>query len=133
MHPIEHVLLPEGDNGKTGVRLGVVFEEYSDLPAMNPSTLVKGLVSHEPWLTSMKHLRHAWESPRDDTDDLLWGRALHCLLYEPLEFENRYSVFAGRRAGKEWDGVLAIANEQHREVLTTKQWDSAMEAAQSFV
>lgn len=43
-------------------------------------------------LRSPKHYRHALENPRPDTEALLRGRALHCAVYEPHAWFERYVV-----------------------------------------
>lgn len=134
MWPIEQVRLAAGDAGTELLKTGVDWDAYCNIPAMNPSTLVAGT-------KSMRHLRYAWEHPRADTDNLLWGRAVHCLLFEPKEFEHRYIAWREvdkdgkpkKRIGTKWDEVVKTATELSLEILSLKQWDSALEAAQSFV
>ena len=134
MANIEHVLLAKGEIGFDEIREDVAWGSYCDLPAMNPSTLVHGLIAADPWATSMKHLRYSWESPRKDTPALLWGRAVHCLLFEPDQFEARYVEWSGgKRYGNRWDTFQADCNEKDQEILTSEQWTSAIFAAQGFV
>jgi len=134
MTPIEQVLLAPGKKGLNKIRPKVRWKDYLALPAMNPSTLVKGLIATEPWQTSMKHLRYAWENPREDTDSLLWGRAVHCLLFEPRKFKRRYAVWnGGRRAGGDWDTFVAQAEALNKDILTDKQLESARLAASNVV
>lgn len=78
----------------------------------------------------MLHLRHAWDVPRKDTDAMLWGRAVHCLLFEPREFEARYTCWEGRRAGGAYQDFV----EDHcgMEVLTAAQYEGAMAAGRRF-
>lgn len=125
--PIEQIVIPPGEAGIEAIKTGVDWEQYCAIPAMNPSTLCSGL-------KSMRHLKYNCEHSREDTDDLLWGRAVHCLLFEPKEFENRYIAFRGaRRAGNVWEETLERATALSLEILNGKQWDTAQEAALSFI
>lgn len=109
------------------IREGLPWEEYRSLTAMNPSTLVAGQ-------KSMRHLRYAWDHPREDTDALIWGRAVHCLLFEPEEFVSRYTEWnGGRRGGAVYENFLEDAADRGVEVLTAGQVVSAAAAAKSVV
>jgi len=102
------------------------FTEYQSIVALNPSVIVHGV-------KSMKHLRYAWENPHEDNDDLLFGRAVHCLTFEPAEFESRYAMWDGRRAGKAYEEFRNYCQEQNKECLTRTQWDFAQFAALALV
>jgi len=52
------------------------WPEYNAYPAMRCSALKQGT-------KSMKHVRSAVMTPREDTDAMAWGRLVHCLLTEP--------------------------------------------------
>lgn len=109
------------------IRQDLSWDEYRESPGISPSTIAYGK-------QSMMALKYAWDTPRKDTDDFLWGRSMHTLLFEPDEFEGRYSVWDGaRRYGKAWDEFMEEARAAGRDVLTTAQWDSALLAAESFV
>lgn len=112
--------------GLNEIREGLPFDEYCQIVAMNPSTLVKGV-------KSLKHLRHGWYNRGEDSDDLLWGRAVHCLLFEPEQFEQRYCYYYGRRDKRVKEYQEFLAEHQGCEVLSRYQYDSALEAARSFV
>ncbi len=136
--PLASLVVESG--GAEGIRTKLSWDDYCDLPGLNPSTIAHGINSPgQPG--SLKHLKHAWEDPdRKDSDTMLWGRALHCLLFEPKEFEHRYISWADnddgstrRRAGKAWDELTAKATALDLQILTKKQWDSALAAAKSFV
>jgi len=67
---------------------------------------------------------------------MLWGRAVHCLLFEPIEFPNRYRAWSGRRAGNDYKAFVADAWEDGAEILTESgrySLAAALEAAQGFV
>jgi hypothetical protein len=68
-------------NPQPGIYPGVSFAYYVKIPAMNFSTLA--------WAgDSMAHLRAAIDGVlvREDSDDMEWGRALHCRLLEPERY-----------------------------------------------
>lgn len=113
----------------------VPWSQYLQEAGLNPSTIVKGVRGmHDDGelILSMLALKHAWDNPGEDTDDLLWGRALHCLLYEPGLFEQRYVRWdGGKRYGGAWDDFRA--DNYGKEPLTAKQWESVLSAAQAFV
>lgn len=120
MRPIETVL--GGDI--VGLDPDVSWDDYRILSFLNPSVIVNGC-------KSMRHLWHAWHHPREDTPDLLWGRAVHCLCFEPRHFAQRYACWGGRRQGKEYQQFCQ--DHQGKDVLTKAQWLGAQDAALSFV
>ena len=66
-------------------RDGSSWDEYCQVRAMNGSTLVHGL-------TSMLHLKHSIDNPKEQTPAMMLGTVTHLLLLEPEEFENRFVV-----------------------------------------
>ncbi len=67
------------------------------------------------------HYRHRLTEPREDTDAMLLGRAVHTACLEPDRFPLDYAVWTGgRRAGKEWDAYCA-ANEG-RDILREQDY-----------
>lgn len=105
------------------------WPEYKAFPALNASVLVHGR-------KSLKHLKHAWDQGFPDTDAMAWGRMVHCLLFEPSEFESRYWPWHDRRAGKAYWEYCAQAEAAEAEVVRGHgQYSlaSAIEAAQSFL
>lgn len=82
------------------------FAEYQAVNAVNISTLFH-------ILESPKAYAHALASPRSDSPALAQGRALHCLVLEPAEFERRYVVspYADLRsdAAKAWPEYFRLA------------------------
>lgn len=128
--PISDILL--------GTRSEIIYDlewdDYCDLPAMNPSTLVHGLKPSG----SMKHLKYCWDHAGGPVSDkapagpLVWGRALHCLLFEPQLFPVKYQCWDGRRAGNEYKAYARDAAESGAEVLNTAQYESVLAAGRSF-
>lgn len=105
------------------------WDAYKGLVAMNPSTLVHGT-------KSMRHLKWAWDHGRGDTPSMQWGRAVHCLLFEPKKFATHYACWHGRRAGNDYKDFVAECEERGREVLAEEgrfSYNSALQAAESFV
>lgn len=89
---------------------GMPFPEYRKMTGLNPSTIV-----HRK--TSALHARHAYESESQSTPAMRFGSAVHAMLFEPGDFQNRYITWSGGdKRGKEWTAFKAIAGD--REVLS---------------
>jgi exodeoxyribonuclease VIII len=107
------------------IRPGVPFADYLDISALNPSTLCHGL-------KSMRHLLHVWNGGSSDSKSKQWGRAIHCMLFEPREFEKRYvKCNLVRNPAHSLPGVSG--GSSGKEPLTVKEYDSAITAAESFL
>ncbi len=122
--PIESIV-----DGTRKELLAMPWAEYLAYPALNPSTIVVGR-------KSMRHLRQSWEGDDEDSDAKLWGRAMHCLLYEPREFPGRYRPWDGRRAGNAFAEFEAEAIASGAEVIRRSgklSFDEALLAAESFL
>jgi exodeoxyribonuclease VIII len=76
------------------VRSNLPFESYISVDAVHFSTLKS--IDKSPL-----HYRHACDTPREYTPALRLGRLTHSLLLSP-EVPG-VAVYAGRRAGKEWE------------------------------
>lgn len=110
-----------------GVKPKHPWDEYLSERYMNPSTLVNGA-------KSMKHLKDAWDNPEfKDSDDKQTGRAIHCLVYEPHEFEKRFCWFKGTRNPSHAAYQEFMAKHEGMEILTKTQWDKAIEAGKAFL
>jgi exodeoxyribonuclease VIII len=106
--PIHTILT---DSPRQELVYGQSFPEYQASVGLNASVLKEGR-------KSMLHLKHAWDTPRKDTPQMQHGRAVHCLLLEPGEFESRYKSWdGGRRAGNAYKDFLADAEAHGAEVL----------------
>ena len=114
------------DGKRSELCRNVDWDTYRAIPAMNPSTVVYGL-------KSMLALRWAWDHPGEPTDAMLWGSAVHCLLFEPNLFDQRYAAWKGRRAGNDYKDFEAECWSLGKVVLAEKDWDKALDAAKSFV
>lgn len=66
-----------------GVRAGLSFEGYANIPAINWHTL-------EPHRLSAKHAREAMLHPRDASEAQVGGEAFHCAVLEPERFAKQY-------------------------------------------
>lgn len=126
MDDISGVLLAEGECGAKSLSANVSWDDYKAIQAINPSTVVHGA-------KSMRHLLNAWNNPSPSKACLAWGRAIHCLLFEPDQFESRYAecdVIRNPRhnAYKDW-----LADNEGKEALTAKDMTTTLKAAKCFL
>jgi hypothetical protein len=79
----------------------VTFDEYLKAPGVNWSTL--------KWMReSPLHYKYRTETPIEDNDRLMLGRATHTAILEPDRFPLDYAVYdGGIRRGKEWEAFKA--------------------------
>lgn len=80
--------------------------------------------------SSLKHLSvspllYRWrlKEPEERKPAFVFGGAVHCAILEPDQFDARYAVFDGRRAGKEWTawqeerpGIEALKPDEYERV-----------------
>lgn len=101
------------------------FEKYVEMPELHATALRDLLVS--PLLYKTRRAK-----PREDTDTLRQGRAVHTAVLEPLRFLPEYAYWRetdGRRYGKAWDAFCdANANKT---ILTEKQYTLALTMAEA--
>lgn len=76
---------------------------------------------------SPKHYRYRLDNPRTDTDALLLGRAVHCLIYEPDEYENRYIVSPRFHRGMK--DSTAVGHGYHGGRESAEEWDASVAAS----
>ncbi len=83
---------------------GLPFDAYRALPGLNWSTLKHAL-------RSQAHIAACLAGRLDDPDTLSRRalRAVHAAVLEPAEYERQYAVWAGRRAGKEYEAAAGAA------------------------
>lgn len=94
------------------------FAEYQAIKALNWSSLKH--LSRSP----AHYLAHLL-GPGKDTSALKRGRAVHVAVLEPERFASLYSVWDGRRSGKDWEAFEAAEIMAGREVLTVKEYELA--------
>jgi hypothetical protein len=112
------------------------FEAYCESTALNASTLKAGWVGRQGKSISMRAIKYAFENGRKDTEAMLFGRCLHCLLLEPDSFEKRYAAFDGVRNKKSAAYQAFLKDHADAEVLKKSgqySWDSAMHAAKMLL
>lgn len=102
----------------TQMRLGMTFEEYAKIDAVNFSTLKEAR-------KSLRHYRYRLQNPLDDTTRLAIGRATHTAVFEPDRFLIDYALFTGpRRAGKDWK-EFKYAN-RGRTILKQEEYETCL-------
>ena len=99
--------------------------DYDALIATNWSSL-------SSMADSPANYKHRLDHPREDTDVLRLGRAVHTCTFEPRKFELEYARWeGGTRRGKDWDNFQAAHKTQV--ILTDDQWQTAMQMAASVL
>ncbi len=99
---------------------GLTFEEYQRLPGWNWS-VVKEMAN------SPRHVLHAVRHPGEDTASRAELRAIHALVLEPDRFAESFSVFDGRRTGKEYEAHRAA--HPGTAVLNVREYEEALATA----
>jgi exodeoxyribonuclease VIII len=103
----------------------MTFAEYQAINAVNWSSLAHMAVSPLAY-------QHALCSPREDTDDLRFGRLFHCAALEPDEVPRRYDVWRGgskikgEGAVTRWRQFQAAAADRDIEVADPDRYDLAL-------
>lgn len=121
--------------------------ELSNIKIDNMAGVIDALMSHEGHL-SFSSLKAFADSPstfaeyklskREPTDAMLFGAMLHCLVLEPLDFNNRYLCLDDRdiceqiggakpratKAYKEWMAVT-VAEAGDRQIVETNEYLAA--------
>ena len=84
---------------------GLPFPDYRAMQGLNWSTLKHAL-------KSQAHFAAAIEGRLDDPDTLSRRslRAVHAAVLEPDQYEAQYAVWAGRRAGREYEAAAGAAH-----------------------
>lgn len=110
---------------KPGVYEGVSFAEYHSWPAASNSRL--GALRKSP-----AHLREYILDP-GDSDTLIQGRALHCAVLEPDDFQGRYARFDGERRSNAGKAKYDELVKRHGSgfVLKAEDYDNVLRARQS--
>lgn len=71
---------------------------------------------------SPAHYQYALTHPREDTDSMKRGRAVHAAVFEPMQFARRFVCWSGgRRAGGKWEAFKA--DHADKEILTAEAWE----------
>lgn len=94
-------------------------DTYRAIPdAVNWSTLKEALKSG-------LHYQYNLTAPREETDAMRLGRAVHSATFEPDALLREYVVFeGGRRAGKEWEEFQAM--HAGRTILKPEDYETAL-------
>ncbi len=114
---------------RRGIVYDLPFDEYCDQPAINASTLKAGFTGKT---FSPMRAKWAFEHPQPDKEVWLFGRAVHCLLLEPHEFEQRYCAYDGIRNKKHHAYQDFLADHPGAEAMKLNgeySYNSALDAA----
>lgn len=114
------------------------FDDYWSHPAVSSSTLKKFLKLPTP-----AHVKHEIENPKDDSDALILGRLLHCLLLEPqnldayfvIEREKLWDKTKLKKNGgskEDWDALKADADTRLLPIVPHDLWQKAQAMAKNI-
>ena len=98
------------------------WDDYRAVEALNPSLLKVGQ-------KSMKHLKYARDNPQPPKDAFVFGHAVHTVVFEHHELDNRFIVFDGRRDKRmpAYQDVLALAEGTDREIIKSSELKAAVD------
>lgn len=114
------------------------FDDYWADPAVSSSTLKKFLQLPTP-----AHVKHAIDNPQDDSEALLLGRLLHCLLLEPERLDSYFVIERDRLRDKTrleknggskelWDALKAKAETALLPLVPFDMWQKAQAMARNI-
>ena len=110
-----------------GIYAWVPFEKYKQWPYPGNSSLkelAKSPAAYQYYLQNGKTV----------TSRMTRGAAVDCLVFEPKEFDNRYTIMPPEikvRRGKKWDEFKATVGD--REVLTAAEHDNIAAIARAML
>ena len=97
-------------------------EDYRSAPGLNYSNL-------KHLRTSPLHYQHQLDAPKKDMPAWVMGRLIHCLVFEPLQFEDQYHVWEGRKDRRTKAYQAALEEAEGREVVSPDQQEQAFRVA----
>jgi hypothetical protein len=106
-------------------RLRETEDEYRHNPAVTNSSV--NLFLKNEWLYQQVFIAKSI-TPEDNTA-FTFGRAFHCFVLEPADFQHRYAVWEGIRRGKAWDDFLS---KEKREIITKDEMAKIEEMAEAI-
>lgn len=93
------------------------YEDYASLTGVRWSDLK--LMAKSP-LHYMAHI----DGPSSDSSAMLFGRAVHCAILEPLSLPTSFTVYDGARRGKDWTEFHEV--NSGKDILTRSEWDRVL-------
>ena len=83
----------------TTLSTDVSYEEYAAIPALRSGVMKDGLLQDaDGYVISPRHIQASYRGTIDkEGESLMFGKALHCLMFEPEVFERDFCYFDGRR------------------------------------
>lgn len=103
----------------------VPFAEYRTWPGISWSDLSNMAVSP-------LEFHERLHNPTEPTAAMDLGSAIHCAVLEPEQFDATYTYYDGAHNGYEWEAVKAGAAEAGMTVLSVKEWEQCLGAAEAF-
>lgn len=92
------------------------WADYRAFAGLNASSLKAGLDGDS---VNASRIKWSFEHQSEDTEEMLFGRALHCMMFEPSKFEARFCAY---------DGVRNHRHAAYREFLESHEGYEIMKA-----
>jgi exodeoxyribonuclease VIII len=114
---------------------GIPYEEYHEIPALRASVVKDGLFKdvEKQVVISPRHILASFQGESyKESESMTFGKALHCLLLEPDEFEKRFAYYDGRRDERTKAYQEFLEENEGKSVLKTTgpmSWEWCLEAA----
>jgi len=113
------------------------YEEYAAIPALRSGAVKDGLLQDaDGYVISPRHIQAAYCGVIEkEGESLLFGKALHCLMFEPQEFERGFCYFEGRRDARTkayQDFLLENGDKAILKKSGAQSYDWCLKAAESF-
>lgn len=116
------------------------YGQYAEIPALRASHVKSCLFMDAEKLPviSPLHLKAAYEETGEEkeSESLLFGKAIHCLLLEPKEFERRFTFYEGRRDSRTKDFQNFLSDNVGKDILKSSgpmSWEWCLEAGKAMV
>jgi hypothetical protein len=125
--------------GQSRLLEGIPYEEYAEIPALRASVIKDGIFrdAEKQPVISARHLRASYQGQSyKESESLLFGKALHCLLLEPQDFAARFACYEGRRDERTKAYQEFLQDNAGKDILKATgpmSWEWCMEAAIALV
>ena len=112
---------------KAGIYPGIPFAEYKSWQGIN-STFLHTLATRSPY-----HAKHDRDNPKEETDALRIGRALHSLILEPATFDQFWYVLPEDCPRRPSDRQRNAKSPSAETIKAIEFWDEVNGSGKSIV